>query len=510
MQDELVYLTASRSSPSEQLYPNYLYFWIMSMVVEVGPNFYGFTKAINLSFHAMTALLVFWFVGRRSDWSIAFLSGLTYLLSGFIIFTSFFMPEAIYAFFVVASLILFWESVTSEKRQIIFMLFSGLAVGLSQLVKPHGLFILLMLCGWIIFARVAAPARRYTSLGVFISGFLISRMGLGIMLVGTSALEFIGSYVPDGETPSSRIAETLSSPFDFAYQWLLNIGQHFIFISFVLAPVVGYFFARKAKLQGLSLFLITLVVGISLFIAAFETYITLAGDDHLARLLARHYEFLLPLVMISVVHTRDLGPLAPKRDSFAAALALFFLTLGFVAVSLLEGLVWIGSSYSDSGITTSLTTSLGSWSFAVVGMVFIAYLSRPKVTGLGYTFLAVVSVSISAIGSTATHIDENATPLPSDISAVFVNSNYPEVSGERILVVGSDKALTEASVFQLNRPAKFKLFPDGTRIEVDEALGDFDIVVQHSGVYLDGVDEYSFYREGFAVTDLRRLAVESD
>lgn len=505
MQDELVYLNAARGELSEAAYPNYFYLWLYSFIVGLGGDFYSATKLLNLAFHTSASLVIFFFFRQRFGLLASFLAGLGYLASGFVIFTSFFMPEAVYAFFVVAAVLLFWRYWEAGGRPSSLLALSAALIGVAQLTKPHGIFIFALVSVWILLGPKVTDLSRQKAALLFVAGFTVTRIAVGFVLVGERSLDFFGSYIPDDESPGSRLTETLADPLFFVGQLVLNSIQHLIFLSFVLVVGGAYFLARRVRPSKFFIFTLWLIVGVSVFIAAFESYITVGGDDHSARLLARHYEFLIPIVLLSVVYSTDAKNQPEKRTSFTAALSLFGLGIAFVAISLSEGLVWSASGYSDSGITTALRTTAGTWFFVLVGLVAIAYLSRKIITLKGYLALSAILLAVPAVATTTIHIQDNSQPLPSDRSAYYVAENYGDITGEKILVLGSDKALTEASVFLMNKTADFRVFPERSLIDPDNTIFDYDLVVQHTDVRLSGVEYATYYGDGFAVTDVRLL-----
>lgn len=505
MQDELVYLNSTKGELTEADYPNYFYFWLYSSIVGSGGDFYSATKLLNLAFHTSTSLVIFVFFRQRFSFIASFLAGLCYLASGFVIFTSFFMPEAVYAFLVVSALLLFWSYWENGDEHIWLLVLSATLIGVAQLTKPHGIFIFALVMAWILLGPKVKERSRLKAVLLFVAGFSATRIVLGFILVGASSLDFFGSYIPDDENPGSRLSETLADPLFFVGQLVLNSIQHLIFLSFVLVVGAAYFIARKAQPSKFFFFTLWVIVGLSIFIAAFESYITIDGDDHSARLLARHYEFLIPIVLLSIVYSSDARNQPEKRTSFTAALSLFGLGVAFVALSLLEGLVWSASGYSDSGITTALRTTVGTWFFVLVGLAAIGYLSRKSITLTGYLSFSALLLMVPAIVTTTIHIQDNSQPLPSDRSAYYVAENHEDVPGERILVLGSDKALTEASVFLMNKTADFRVLTDRRLIDPDDGLFEYDLVVQHTGISLSGVEEATYYGDGFAVTDVRQL-----
>lgn len=506
MQDELVYLNSARGHLIDADYPNYLFFWAYSFMVNLGGNFYELVKLLNLIFHTATAYVVFVFLRRRLGFTNSLLAGFAYLCSGFVIFSSFLMPEAMYAFFAVTSILVFWGYWENQRPNVWLLISAAALVGLAQLVKPHGLFLVILVSFWILLGPKETNVPRVKTAIVYISTFIITRIAVGFALVGVRTLDFTGAYIGENDSPGSRLAETFSDPVAFIGQVVLNSLQHIIFLLFVLVIGVAYFTARKITPSKFFLFNAWLVIGLSVFIAGFESYVTIAGDDHSSRLLARHYEFLLPLVLLSIVYSRNQEERAEKRPSFGASLSLFGLAFGLISLSLSEGLIWSASGYSDSGITTALRTSAGTWIFVLVGLFSISYLARKEITRTGYIALTALAMAGPAVATTSIHLEDNSQTLPSDESAYYVVEKFSSVPGERILVLGSNKALTEASVFLMNKPADYRVFAGGAAVvEPDLSIFDYDLVVQHTDIFLSGVESATHYGEGFAVTDVRQL-----
>jgi hypothetical protein len=87
-------------------------------------------------------------------------------------------------------------------------------------------------------------------------------------------------------------------------------------------------------------------------------------------------------------------------------------------------------------------------------------------------------------------LDINSQPIGSDFAGQYVRDELPDVPGQEIYVVGSDKQLVEASIFWMDRPGvEFELYNAGSVLPDSEIPEGKSVIVQILGVQLETVGE---------------------
>lgn len=504
MQDELVYRENARLGRTEPIeFPNYLYFRLYGLFDLFGDSFYQAAKFSNVLFHTASAFLVLFWKQSIAP-SIRALSGLIYFFSPFLAFTSFYMPEPVYAFFVLISVALFMRGQEIKEKRILFSILTGFFVALAQLSKPHGLFIL---TGLVIFLAIQVFAKRNSwtdflrqALAI-VTSFAVARFVVGFALVGGQSLNFTGSYTSNTNELIAKLK--IDSILGFAGGLPINLAQHLLVLSIYLAPVLYSWLTSKWIPDPAFVLLLVLLSVLAVFIAAFETYLTfIVGDNHQERVLLRHYEFLVPLVWLTFFQIHSQLPKEKSISPFSIAMTQFIFVLLFLTASLTEGALWQASKYSDSGLTGALSDAVARWSTVLIWLVIFALLtSRKRVQTQVVATLVLVATLVAGTRGLAAVRDDNLSLLPSDRAGIYVRENLGDFSGNEILVVGTDKALTQASIFQMNKAGvTYRIFAAGTALDPKDALGNVSVIVQLGELGILDIGQEVIEKDGFSIS----------
>jgi hypothetical protein len=332
---------------------------------------------------------------------------------------------------------------------------------------------------------------------------------VGFLTAGFQTFDFAGSYSDglSGGQQGTGISLSVSIVMDLLGNLALNFGQHALVTTLFIAPVVYLIISRRAPLEGSLRFLLVVLFSVAFALAAFESYITVfSGDDHLSRVLMRHYEFLFPLIWLEGLRSlKEEARDAPKP--FSVALSQFTFAIAFVGIGLTESVFWQASAFSDSGFTFAITEG-GNWFFIAIGLLLISLFTikfNPK-GWLASALAALYFVGLGAFAIIGLFVG-NSAPISSDSFALYLSTILDEDA--RVMVVGVDKPITEASVFLLNLPhADYEVFDDSaSTIDPTEAIGVFDYVVPLSGLEIEDIGQGFIVTEWGKVSDLRGLSV---
>jgi phosphoglycerol transferase len=532
MQDEYVYSMQSRKVPlTESEFPNFLYSWLYSSTNACGINYYSCAKNLNLVFFAGFVGLIFWLSQRFLGKWWGFAISVSTALSPLGIYTSVFMPESMYFFFALASLLALWWA--SRSATWWHYALAGFLLGLTSLVKPHALFLLgaaviylgvIRWQSWKVFALQFSAYLASSIATKLIIGVLLAGQN-GFTLFGTgytkSVTDFTDNLTSLGATESTlaaalvpMAASTGFSLTSFLSQAFFQLGWQFAAVVLLaLAPVVAVLAklkfvkdkasdpAREASdigLQHLALLLVLSLVTMVGVISAFAAMVTVGGDDHSNRILLRYYEFLIPaLVVVSIAL---LGSEAKQKVNL----------LGVVGAGLLLLIAGIGLGWTEPA-SQMIADSSYRFAFTALGdlaplfllaAVLAAVLAfvRGKLARLG--FGVVVLVSMALIGSLGQDrlYNQAGFMTPADSAGIFARDFLAAEAGETIFFAGTNKQLTLASIFWADKPGiLWGVFAPGQTIADGEIPEGVSWVVILSDLSLDAGQSYQVTGRGFSI-----------
>ena len=532
MQDEYVYSMQSRKVPlTESEFPNFLYSWLYSSTNACGVNYYSCSKNLNLVFFAGFVGIIFWISQRYLGkwWALAI--SVATALSPLGIFASVFMPESMYFFFALVSLVALWWA--SRSASWWHYALAGALLGLTSLVKPHALFLLGAAVIYLLLIRWSSWKQFGLQFSAYLASTIATKLIVGVLLAGQNGFTLFGTGYTNSVTnftenltglgaPESTLAATVvplaaSTGFSFnsfLSQTFFQLGWQFAAVALLaLAPVVAIIaklkFAKDkvsdptrgavdTDLKHLGLLLVLSLVTMVGVISAFAAMVTVGGDDHSNRILLRYYEFLIP--PLAVVAIGLIGSEAKQKVSWlrASGAAVVLIVAGV-------GLGWTepaSQMIADSSYRFAFT-SLGDLApLFLVAAAIAATLAfvRGKTARLG--FGAIVLLSMALIGSSGQERLYNQAGFmsPVDSAGIFARDFLAADPGETIFFAGTNKQLTLASIFWADKPdIKWGLFAPGQTITEAEIPEGVSWVVLLSDVGLDANQSFQVTGRGFSV-----------
>jgi phosphoglycerol transferase len=245
--DEYLYvLDAHYKAFSESSYPNHLYQLIYSSTKACGPEFYECARSINAGFVVASGIIVYFLAKHLAAGKKLFGAAgwLVTVLGTFGTYTAYFMPEAIFNFFMV--LFIFCLIRFGNSDRVLIWLGLGSLLGIAALAKPHALFVV---PAFVIFIFLSVWSTKQTilkssalRLGTFLGALVTSKLGFGYLIAGPNGFSFFGSYgyaVESGEA----VAETLSTN-----TWI-NVPQTALGQTLMIVMILGV--ALPVALVGL-------------------------------------------------------------------------------------------------------------------------------------------------------------------------------------------------------------------------------------------------------------------
>lgn len=193
--DELTYsMDARHYEPAQALVPNYLFNMLFSTTSMCGYGFYTCSKFINLVMLFGIAVVVFFAAKLVTDTKAAIWIAFLAFLGPISSYVSYFTPDVM--FFLSASIVILALMNLNQESPWWRWALIGVGVGISTLVKPHGLFLIGPVVLYVIYlAAKRGPSR---SVWALISGFsfgaalFATKLSLGFLFAGPKGLALFG------------------------------------------------------------------------------------------------------------------------------------------------------------------------------------------------------------------------------------------------------------------------------------------------------------------------------
>lgn len=329
--DEYLYsMNARKAAPWDPSpagdFSNYLFNFVYQGTNLCGQAFYTCGKIFNIFFFLGFIFTLYIVAIRFVPFWAAYGFMIAAGLSPLSVYTSMFLPESMYMFFIGLLLIAVLHAIKEFTWQ--NWALAGAAIGLASLVKPHawlsaiavGITLLIVGLGnrqiGLKFVLISVPSLIVSS--------ALTRVGVGLLVAGPKALGFFGQYLgfgtleqviagpdsPDGEV--SGATSPMSGVFaifgiQLSVHLLVMAALMAIAVVSVTAGVIEIIRTRKLNpVNGFALFAFVWLFSLMLEIVVFTGWVTGSGDDHTTRVLLRYYEFLfviVPLAGLSVLHS---------------------------------------------------------------------------------------------------------------------------------------------------------------------------------------------------------------
>ena len=395
-------------------------------------------------------------------------------------------------------------------------------MALTSLVKPHALFLTVGFALFFLFAskwRTERFSDRLLAASAFLGTTIVVKLLGGLILAGPNGMTLFGGYgsvealfarfysligLSGGESSSrgsegeSIVNQPAASFLELSVQ---QFGLHFLAMGFLLAPAWYVFFSSKFSVKSSIAELALFSLGtMMIVISAFGAYVTTTGDDHTDRVLLRYYEFLIPIVYLGAYQV-----LRQKHPEGILKYVFFGVFLLSAVLISANGIVGIEPRLSDSSYLLGIFDNLDMrWLYsAALVVTFLLILGAP--VKLAQYTAATVSLATLFAGFSAqqNQLDINSQPIGSDFAGQYVRDELPEVPGEEIYVVGSDKQLVEATIFWMDRPGvDYALFESGSIISRAQIPDGTKLLVQVLGVGLESLGSEDIIMEDWAITFL--------
>lgn len=523
--DEYLYSMNARKSfgwgdlPSGD-FSNYLFNFVYGSSNFCGEAFYACAKGLNIVFFLGFLALITIAAARTLPFAWALALTWCIGLSPLSVYTSMFLPESMFMFFIGLTFLLALGAMDRQTLQ--SWIFVGIALGLSALVKPHAFLSLAGLTIALLIVSFATGKRRVrravTNLGGLLAAFLMTRVFVGLAIAGPKSLGLFGQYA--STQTISQIAEgprtedfVIGQEIDPMAGVVQLFGPQAVTHIFVITALVGLsLMAVIANVIHLTktgnpsshghTALLALIWASSLMIevVAFTGWITGSGDDHTSRVLLRYYEFALVFVVIGGLSALYSGVLSKISALVRWALAIAgiaILTPAFsghfdrleIQIADAPGLAGLIVSPEVFGFVATLTF-IGMLAFAVF----------PKMA-----FVSLTAITLSVLVTTGFQIQNQyilfrGEPEAADRAGLYLYSTFSEENRKSGLILSTSRFEATNVAFWADLPdLKYEVYGPGSIYDFSFAPDGTSFILTTSGIEVtgEGISVQEF--EGFTL-----------
>ena len=453
MQDEFIY----RNQVVHQAFadyglPNYLFGLIARLAEATQENYYLAIKIFNAIVAATAASTIFVTLRRIIGTRLGVLAAAAFIVLPSFLQSSFYMPDMFLSAFLAMTICILSVGLSQERdlRDPLWLLAATTFV-LAFLSKPHAI---IALAGVLLVAGLHTLRKRALSpLFVVVVATLVGRLAIGWLFAGTAGLNLFGpTYTsglfgsdrnlgasvasgPSGTTVFQGVDGNVSLSFLFEFGQLLTV---FILWSFGLLLVLLLRAGKDVSSLFLSVVTLTSLFGVALF----ETIVGYLGDDHTGRVLTRHVEYLLPIVLaFGLAELRNIGfrsirTIPVPVIAVATSLIGFFSLWSLPMTRASDGtFVELSSQWSQGFLAVLLGLTLVFWSSSIFASRNIPVL----VAWVLVVASSVAGFNLRAQYSSATQVDFAGNEL----------ANQGILRNRDVLVISTSKTTAELMRFYL-------------------------------------------------------------
>ena len=495
--DEYIYSMNARKAgpwdpPAAGDFSNYLFNFVYQSTNLCGDSFYTCAKALNIIFFLafvftlfLLALKVLPFWGAYGFMVIASLSPAS-------IYTSMFLPESMYFFFMGLLLSGVVRAIRSFSWQSWMLV--GLVLGIASLVKPHAWISAIAVGLTLVVVGLTSPKRglKVTLLAAvsLVAASVLSRLIVGFVIAGPKALLFFGQYLGSETvsraTQESRVGASsefsdANTPIDAIFQlfWPQMYIHTLAVVSLLGIALVGVVSSllsldrRKTIDESQALSLITAIwLGVMVIsIVIFTGWVTGTGDDHTTRVLLRYYDFLFVIVPLSGLAGLTRGNAADRGLVVRWGLAI----LGLVALSsaftgFFGGLtIQIADAPNLAGLVVNLEVLN---SVAILGALsLLVYATFPRLTPWAMSAFLISSMVLTGWQTQDQYQMARGSLAPFDLAGKKIAIDFHASDVNSFWILASSRFNATAAAMWANSDVvlPYELYLPGSKLEASSA-----------------------------------------
>lgn len=522
--DEYIYsMNARKVSPWDPPvagdFSNYLFNLVYSGTNLCGDSFYACAKVLNIVFFLGFVFTLFLVALRFLPFWGAYTFMISAALSPLSVYTSMFLPESMYFFFmglVLIAVLTAMRAFTWQKWALV-----GVAIGISSLVKPHAW--LSALAVGLTLLIVGMTDRQVGLRTTFISGVSLAvtaaaaRVLAGVLVAGPKALGFFGQYfglsTVQDIVSTGQSSEQVTSPgnpnvkgvFDlFASQLAVHSNSASAIMGFsimgLLMGLVFSFSQRRRSAETDFILFAAVWFGVLLIeIVVFTGWITGGGDDHSTRVLLRYYDFLFLIV-----------PLAAGAFFFLERARVNFLlrwagALGTIALISPGFTGFFGTltvQIADAPVLAGLIVDRFVFDAVAISAVLgiLTFASFPTVAR--YMFIASLPITLVFTGwqTQDQYQIARAEYNSADLAGKELSGRYSETELAKTWILGTSRFdVTNAALWADNPEAAYLPVAPGSTVSLNLAPEGTELVVTIGEIQISGDASLEFEGNGYQI-----------
>jgi len=500
--DEYLYsINARKASPWDPSpagdFSNYLFNLVYSSTNLCGDAFYTCGKLLNLLFFIGFLTVIFIIAKRYMNYWIAFAFTILAGLSPLSVYTSMFLPESMYFFFlslVFASVLKAADTYAWKDWAVV-----GVLIGITSLVKPHAWLSAIAIGIFLVVLGLTNAKYRFgpllKAIGAISLGAILGRVIIGFLVAGPKALSFFGQYLNAGVVeqigvtapvgsvaPDSAVATTPMNGVLSLFGTQFNI--HMLTIAAlmgvaIIGVTVGVIELARTKeltkVTALSLFAFIWLFSLVIEVVVFTGWITGGGDDHTTRVLERYYDFLFIVVPLAGLAALTSKFMAETKIWIRLPLAVVMLVLITPAFSGFFGTltIQIADAPNLAGLVVNQDVFNSAALFSFASLLVFAFF--PKYTPLVLIVLLPVTMvgtgyqiqdqyqgfrgELNAQDKAGQYLRANLTPEQVDSTWIVATSRFEATN----VAIWADSAKIKYDLFGAASVLDASLVPEGTK-----------------------------------------------
>jgi phosphoglycerol transferase len=488
--DEYLYsMNARKAAPWDPSpagdFSNYLFNFVYQGTSICGDQFYTCGKIFNLVFFLGFIFTLFIVAIRFLPFAAAYGFMVVAGLSPLSVYTSMFLPESMYMFFIGLLLISVLHAIRDFSWQ--SWAIAGATIGAASLVKPHawlsaiavGITLLIVGLG----GREIGLKKTVLSAGGLLLGAVATRVVLGLLVAGPKALGFFGQYlglstieqVVTGPVAVETESIVGASPMSGVVQLFLpQLQVHLLVAAALLAIsvvglIVGILDILKSRkispVTAFALFAFVWLFSLMVEIVIFTGWVTGGGDDHTTRVLLRYYEFLFVIVPLAglAVWSKDLG----QKVNVFIRWTLFVLFSFLLTPAFTGFFASLTIQIADAPTLAGLVVNADVFNAAaVIGIIaLLVFATFPKYTP--WVYLALLPVTMVGTGWQIQDQYQGfrGTLSSADKAGQYLRDNYQDADIDATWILATSRFDATNIAIWADRPAmSYELFGPGTQV----------------------------------------------
>jgi len=499
--DEYLYsINARKAAPWDPSpagdFSNYLFNLVYSSTNVCGDAFYTCGKLLNLVFFIGFLTVIFIIAKRYMNYWIAFAFTILAGLSPLSVYTSMFLPESMYFFFlslVFAAVLKAADTYAWKDWAVV-----GALIGVTSLVKPHAWLSAIAIGIFLVVLGLTNAKHRFgplfKAIGAISLGAILGRVIIGFLVAGPKALSFFGQYLNAGvveqivvTAPSGSVASASAVTTTPMNGVLSLFGTQFNIHMLTIAALMGVAIlgvtvgvielARTkelTKVTALSLFAFIWLFSLVIEVVVFTGWITGGGDDHTTRVLERYYDFLFIVVPLAGLAALTSKFMAETKIWIRLPLAVVMLVLITPAFSGFFGTltIQIADAPNLAGLVVNQDVFNAAALFGFASLLVFAFF--PKYTPLVLIGLLPVTMvgtgyqiqdqyqgfrgELNAQDNAGQYLRANLTPEQVDSTWIVATSRFEATN----VAIWADSAKIKYDLFGAASVLDASLVPEGT------------------------------------------------